>query len=51
MYKNGIVYRSASPCDNQHNRAGYVDQLMENAGVQFILNLADPYEMNRNFEI
>ena len=35
------LYRSASPCDNQHKRAPYVDKLMEKAGVQFILDLAD----------
>ncbi len=40
----GVVYRSASPCDNQHNRAPYVDALMEEAGVNFILNLADTEE-------
>ena len=34
-------YRSASPCDNQHNRAPYVDTLIHGVGVQFILNLAD----------
>ena len=39
--KPGRFYRSASPCDNQHKRAPYVDRLMEKAGVQFILDLAD----------
>ena len=39
--KPGTVYRSASPCDNQHNRAPYVDKLIEKAGVRCILNLAD----------
>ena len=39
--KENILYRSASPCDNQHNRAPYVDQLIEEAGVKFILNLSD----------
>ena len=39
--KENILYRSASPCDNQHNRAGYVDDLIEAAGVQCILNLSD----------
>ncbi|MBR2801424.1 MAG: tyrosine-protein phosphatase [Erysipelotrichaceae bacterium] len=42
--KPGIFYRSASPCDNQHKRAPYVDRLIEGAGVQFILNLADTDE-------
>ncbi|MBQ4011916.1 MAG: tyrosine-protein phosphatase [Erysipelotrichales bacterium] len=39
--KEGVVYRSASPCDNQHNRAPYTDRLIKAAGVNFILNLAD----------
>lgn len=39
--KENMVYRSASPCDNQHNRAPYVDKLAEKAGINFILNLAD----------
>ena len=37
----GRLYRSASPCDNQHSRAPYVDALMKEAGVRFILNLSD----------
>ncbi|MDO4416044.1 MAG: tyrosine-protein phosphatase [Erysipelotrichaceae bacterium] len=37
----GVLYRSASPCDNQHLRAPYVDDLIEQAGVNFILNLSD----------
>ena len=39
--REGILCRSASPCDNQHNRAPYVDALIQNAGVSFILNLSD----------
>ena len=39
--REGIVYRSASPCDNQHNRAPYVDRLIEKAGVRYIVDLAD----------
>ena len=38
---DNVLYRSASPCDNQHNRAPYVDALIKEAGVQYILNLAD----------
>ena len=37
----GRLYRSASPCDNQHNRAPYVDGLMGEAGVKLILDLED----------
>jgi len=36
-----VLYRSASPCDNQHKRAPYVDALCEAAGIRYILNLAD----------
>ncbi len=39
--REAILYRSASPCDNQHNRAAYVDGLLQEAGVAFILNLSD----------
>ena len=39
--KEGIIYRSASPCDNQHGRAPYVDALIKEAGVNCILDLAD----------
>ncbi|MDO5136840.1 MAG: tyrosine-protein phosphatase [Oscillospiraceae bacterium] len=38
------VYRSASPCDNQHNRATYVNDLIREAGVGAILNLSDNEE-------
>jgi hypothetical protein len=38
------VYRSASPCDNQHQRAPYVDALIKEAGVKYILDLADTEE-------
>ena len=39
--REGILLRSASPCDNQHNRAPYADALMGEAGAAFILNLSD----------
>ena len=42
--REGLVYRSASPCDNQHNRASYVDTLISQAGIRFIMNLADTDE-------
>lgn len=42
--KPNLIYRSASPCDNKHNRASYVDKLMEKDQIQFILNLADTKE-------
>ncbi|MBR0138602.1 MAG: alpha/beta fold hydrolase [Erysipelotrichaceae bacterium] len=40
----GTLMRSASPCDNQHNRAGVVDRLIEKANVNFIINLSDNTE-------
>lgn len=39
--KEGVMYRSASPCDNQHKRAPYVDALIKEAQVNCILNLSD----------
>ena len=38
------LYRSASPCDDQHNRATYVNALIEAAGIQCIVDLADSDE-------
>ena len=35
------LYRSASPADNQHKRATYVDELMRSAGIRCDLDLAD----------
>ena len=42
--KEGRIYRSASPCDNQHQRAPYVDELIAIAGVRYIVDLADTNE-------
>ena len=39
--KENVLYRSASPCDNQHNRAKYVDRLMARVGIDYVINLAD----------
>ena len=39
--KKNVIYRSASPCDNQHKRAPFVNDLIEQAGVNAILDLAD----------
>ncbi len=39
-----VLYRSASPCDNQHKRATYVDALLKAAGVRYIVDLADTQE-------
>ena len=37
-------YRSASPCDNQHNRAAYANDLASEYGIGFVLNLSDSEE-------
>ncbi|MBQ7561523.1 MAG: tyrosine-protein phosphatase [Synergistaceae bacterium] len=39
--KKNYIYTSASPCDNGHNRAVYVDNLAKQAGIKCILDLAD----------
>lgn len=39
--KKGSLFRSASPCDNQHNRAPYVDSFLKENNVNAILNLSD----------
>ena len=42
--REDVLYRSASPCDNAHNRAPYVDDLAESAGIRLIVDLADSSE-------
>lgn len=42
--KENFVYRSASPCDDQHNRASYTDALMSAAGVRCVLDLSDTHD-------
>ena len=39
--KDNILYRSASPSDNSHNRASVVDRLIKEVGVNYIINLSD----------
>lgn len=39
--KPDTLYRSASPCDNEYGRAACVDDLCEEAGIQYIMNLSD----------
>ncbi len=38
------LFRSASPCDNQHKRATFVSALSEQAGIKYIVDLADTEE-------
>ena len=42
--KPGMFYRSASPCDNVHNRSETTDRLMADAGIKTVLNLAESQE-------
>ncbi|MBQ3302876.1 MAG: tyrosine-protein phosphatase [Eggerthellaceae bacterium] len=39
--REGAVYCSASPVDNEYNRAAYVEALMEKAGIAYVLDLSD----------
>ena len=41
---NGKLYRSASPVNNEHGRAGYANAFIEDAGVSTVVNLADSNE-------
>ena len=47
--KENFVYRSASPCDNQHNRAAYANKFAEEYGVKFVLNLSDNEEKYKGY--
>ena len=38
---SGLIFRSASPCDNDYNRASYVDGFAEDTGIRFVINLSD----------
>ncbi|MBQ3762030.1 MAG: tyrosine-protein phosphatase [Clostridia bacterium] len=40
----GKLVRSASPIDNQNNRASYADKLIEAAGVKTVMNMANTPE-------
>lgn len=39
--RSGALYRGASPVDNEYARAGYVEALMRQAGIEFDLDLSD----------
>ena len=47
--KEGILYRSASPCDNIHNRASYTDKLISKDSIGCIVDLADNDEKIQEF--
>ena len=40
----GVLYRSASPIDNKANRAHYADRLIQEAGVQTVMNMVNAPE-------
>ncbi len=42
--REGMLYRSASPCDDQHGRAPYVDRLSKQNKIDHIIDLADDEE-------
>ena len=42
--KPDMFYRGTSPFDNQYNRAQYSDDLIEENGIKYILDLADTNE-------
>ena len=47
--KNGLMYRSASPCDNRRNRASCTDALAAKTGINCIVDLADSDEAIEGF--
>ena len=47
--KEGILYRSASPCNNEHCRAAVVDRLASEAKIGFMINLSDTNENIEQF--
>lgn len=42
--KDNILYRSASPIDNTHNRAAVTDKLAKEAGIKYDIDLSDSNE-------
>ena len=39
-----LLFRSASPCNNAHNRAAVVDRLSKAAGIGYVIDLSDNEE-------
>ena len=42
--KPATIYRGASPVDNKHKRAGYVDSLIKQDRINYVINLAETEE-------
>lgn len=48
--KPGTFYRGASPCNNRHGRATFVNAVIEKLGIRYVLDLADnPSEVEELF--
>ena len=47
--KENYFYRSASPCNNIHLRASYVDKLSAKANIKYVINLADTEEKIKKY--
>lgn len=47
--RDGMFYRSASPCNDQHCRAFYTDKLAEDNNIGLIINLSDNKEIYEDF--
>ena len=47
--KENLIYRGASPVDNSRNRASYANALIEEAGINCIVDLADSDEDMQNY--
>ena len=45
--KDKAIYRSASPCDDKHNRAAYANRFAEKNRINFVINLSDSEESYR----
>ena len=46
--KRNILYRGASPIDNLHGRAKYVDKLIKDVGITYDIDLSDSDENIKN---
>ncbi len=43
--KHKTLYRGSTPVDNKHNRAKYVDDLIKEANIKYVVDLADTEEL------
>lgn len=47
--QDGKLYRSASPCDNQYNRAPYVNNMIKTIGIAKVYDLSDDADSINTF--